>query len=70
MKADAALPSLMSEHPDVHTLQSVLLRSRHIYVIGRDTGYGAACEVALKLKECCVLHAEAYSSFEVLHGPL
>ena len=42
----------------------------NIYVIGRDTGYGAAQEVALKLKECCALHAEAYSSSEVLHGPL
>jgi glucosamine--fructose-6-phosphate aminotransferase (isomerizing) len=41
-----------------------------VYVIGRDTGFGAALEVALKLKECCALHAEAYSSSEVLHGPL
>jgi glucosamine--fructose-6-phosphate aminotransferase (isomerizing) len=70
LKADAALPSVMSEHPDAHTLQSALLSSRHVYVVGRDTGYGAACEVALKLKECCALHAEAYSSAEVLHGPL
>ena len=29
-----------------------------------------AQEVALKLKECCSLHAEAYSASEVLHGPL
>ena len=39
-------------------------------MIGRDTGYGAAQEVALKLKETCALHAEAYSASEVLHGPL
>ncbi len=38
--------------------------------IGRDCGFGAAQELALKLKECCALHAEAYSSSEVLHGPL
>ena len=31
---------------------------------------GAAQEVTLKLKECCTLHAEAYSASEVLHGPL
>jgi glucosamine--fructose-6-phosphate aminotransferase (isomerizing) len=49
---------------------SALLRAQHVYVIGRDTGYGAAQEIALKLKECCALHAEAYSSSEVLHGPL
>jgi glucosamine--fructose-6-phosphate aminotransferase (isomerizing) len=57
-------------HPKAAALQSALLRTRHVYVIGRDTGYGAAQEVALKLKECCALHAEAYSSSEVLHGPL
>ncbi len=49
---------------------AALLRASHVYVIGRDCGYGAAQELALKLKECCALHAEAYSSSEVLHGPL
>lgn len=57
-------------HPKAKALTAALLRARHVYVIGRDTGYGAAHEVALKLKECCALHAEAYSSSEVLHGPL
>jgi len=57
-------------HPKAKDLCDALLRAQHVYVIGRDTGYGAAHEVALKLKECCVLHAEAYSSSEVLHGPL
>ena len=57
-------------HPKASDLCSALLRAQHVYVIGRDTGFGAAQEVALKLKECCALHAEAYSSSEVLHGPL
>ena len=57
-------------HPRSAQIRAALLRARHVYVIGRDTGYGAAHEVALKLKECCALHAEAYSSSEVLHGPL
>lgn len=65
-----ALQDLPSQHPAAATLKSAFLRARHIYVIGRDTGYGAAHEIALKLKECCALHAEAYSSSEVLHGPL
>lgn len=65
-----ALGHLSSQHPRAAALQSAFLRARHIYVIGRDTGYGTAHEVALKLKECCALHAEAYSSSEVLHGPL
>lgn len=56
--------------PQAAALQAALLRAHHVYVIGRDTGYGAAHELALKLKECCAIHAEAYSSSEVLHGPL
>jgi glucosamine--fructose-6-phosphate aminotransferase (isomerizing) len=56
--------------PQTRALLSALLRASHVYVIGRDTGFGAAQELALKLKECCALHAEAYSSSEVLHGPL
>lgn len=56
--------------PQAKAVVSALLRARHVYVIGRDTGYGAAQELALKLKETCAIHAEAYSSSEVLHGPL
>jgi glucosamine--fructose-6-phosphate aminotransferase (isomerizing) len=56
--------------PNSGALVSALLRAQHVYVIGRDTGFGAAQELALKLKETCALHAEAYSSSEVLHGPL
>ena len=68
--AVAALSGQTTTHPRAKALQAALLRARNVYVIGRDTGYGAAHEVALKLKECCALHAEAYSSSEVLHGPL
>ncbi|SEW12730.1 glutamine--fructose-6-phosphate transaminase [Aliiroseovarius sediminilitoris] len=69
-KSVAALKGVSTNHPRAKALQSALLRARNVYVIGRDTGYGAAHEVALKLKECCSLHAEAYSASEVLHGPL
>jgi glucosamine--fructose-6-phosphate aminotransferase (isomerizing) len=40
-----------------------------LYALGRGTGLGAALEIALKLKETCRLHAEAFSTAEVLHGP-
>jgi len=66
----AALEGLDTSHPAAADLQAALLRARHVYVIGRDTGFGAAQEIALKLKECCALHAEPYSASEVLHGPL
>ena len=57
-------------HPQSEIIINELLQSQHIYVLGRDTGLGAAQEVALKLKECCALHAESYSVSEVMHGPL
>jgi glucosamine--fructose-6-phosphate aminotransferase (isomerizing) len=41
-----------------------------LYVIGRGIGLGAASEMALKFKETCRLHAEAFSAAEVMHGPL
>jgi glucosamine--fructose-6-phosphate aminotransferase (isomerizing) len=41
-----------------------------LYVIGRGTGLSVAMEAALKLKEVCGLHAEAYSGAELQHGPM
>jgi glucosamine--fructose-6-phosphate aminotransferase (isomerizing) len=42
----------------------------NLYVVGRGFGLGIAQEAALKLKETCGLHAEAFSSAEVRHGPM
>jgi glucosamine--fructose-6-phosphate aminotransferase (isomerizing) len=47
-----------------------LAGARSLYVLGRGVGLGAALEIALKLKETCRLHAEAFSTAEVVHGPL
>ena len=40
------------------------------YVVGRGPALPVAAEAALKLKETAVLHAEAFSGAEVMHGPL
>ncbi|AJP71786.1 SIS domain-containing protein [Sphingomonas hengshuiensis] len=47
-----------------------LTGARNLFVIGRGYGLGIAQEMALKLKETCALHAEAYSAAEVRHGPM
>ena len=39
-------------------------------MLGRGPALPIAAEAALKLKETCVLHAEAFSGAEVMHGPL
>jgi glucosamine--fructose-6-phosphate aminotransferase (isomerizing) len=41
-----------------------------LYTVGRGVGFGAALEIALKFKETCGLHAEAFSAAEVRHGPM
>jgi glucosamine--fructose-6-phosphate aminotransferase (isomerizing) len=46
-----------------------LVPARHLYVIARGIGLGIAQEAALKCKETCGLHAEAFSEAEVRHGP-
>lgn len=43
---------------------------QNLFVIGRGLGFGIAQEAALKLKETCGLHAEAFSAAEVKHGPM
>jgi glucosamine--fructose-6-phosphate aminotransferase (isomerizing) len=48
----------------------VLTTASSLYVVGRGVGFGVAREAALKLKETCGLHAEAFSTAEVRHGPM
>ncbi len=47
-----------------------LRQARSLFVLGRGLTFGIAQEAALKLKETCGLHAEAYSAAEVKHGPM
>lgn len=42
----------------------------HLYVVSRGLGLAIAQEAALKFKETCGLHAEAFSTAEVRHGPM
>jgi glucosamine--fructose-6-phosphate aminotransferase (isomerizing) len=65
------LPALMERawQLDWTPAVSLLERAQHLYVVGRGLGLGAAQEIALKCKETCGLHAEAFSSAEVRHGP-
>ena len=48
----------------------VLEDAASLYVVGRGPGYAAAQEAALKFKETCGLHAEAFSAAELRHGPM
>ncbi len=41
-----------------------------LFTLGRGPSWAISNEAALKFKETCLIHAESYSSAEVLHGPV
>lgn len=51
-------------------LAGALTEGRSLFVLGRGPSLAIANEAALKFKETCAMHAEAYSAAEVMHGPL
>ncbi len=51
-------------------MEAGFAKAGSLYVLGRGPSLAIAGEAALKLKETSGLHAEAYSSAEVIHGPL
>lgn len=61
----AALESLLDSH-EPFTLDG----ADDVWLLGRGLNQGVATEIALKLKETCYLGTHAYSSAEVLHGPV
>lgn len=72
MHALEALPDALRAafEQDWTALSDGLVAADHLFVLGRGIGLGAAQEAALKCKETCGLHAEAYSTAEVKHGPM
>ena len=72
LSALAALPELLERAwmLDWSAAIEPLEDAQSLYVLGRGVGFGVAEEAALKLKETCGLHAEAFSAAEVRHGPM
>jgi glucosamine--fructose-6-phosphate aminotransferase (isomerizing) len=71
----AAIGRLPSRLADAATLDwsaavSALSDAKSLVTIGRGSTLAIAREAALKLKETCNLHAEAFSGAEFLHGPV
>jgi glucosamine--fructose-6-phosphate aminotransferase (isomerizing) len=68
----AKLPAQLSRawQCDWHEGVEALRDAHNLYVVARGFGLAVAQEAALKFKETCGLHAEAFSSAEVRHGPM
>ncbi|TAM57454.1 MAG: SIS domain-containing protein [Rhodanobacter sp.] len=78
-RGDADLGAVLQVLPDAlragwdtdwSSLSEGLLAAHNLFVVGRGFGLGIALEAALKFKETCGLHAEAFSAAEVRHGPM
>ena len=66
------LPSVLdssSAAPPATEAIATLAQASSLFVVGRGATHAIAAEAALKLKETSAIHAEAFSSAEVLHGP-
>ncbi len=78
-KGDDALRAALRRLPD-HlanatqidwpSLQSAIDPASSLFTLGRGPAWAISNEAALKFKETCQIHAESYSSAEVLHGPV
>ena len=72
LNAVLGLPDTLSRAAKIRWPEAIELAaaSESLYVLGRGPALPIAAETALKLKETCAIHAEAYSIAEVMHGPL
>lgn len=66
------LPKVLEQaaHADWSAVGAALAQRNSLFCLGRGPAYAISNEAALKFKETCQLHAESYSSAEVLHGPV
>ena len=71
-RALRGLPQLLEQavQQDWPDLRAALGASGSVYCLGRGPAWAVSNEAALKFKETCQIHAESYSSAEVLHGPV
>ena len=72
LKAAEQMPQLLEAawSEDWSAGASAIAAAQNMFIIGRGPTYGIAQEAALKLKETCGIHAEAFSAAEVRHGPM
>ncbi|WP_296420166.1 glutamine--fructose-6-phosphate transaminase (isomerizing) [Pseudooctadecabacter sp.] len=74
LEAIKSVPALMSQALSLGEQSSDVSRklaeARDILFLGRGPMYALAHEGALKLKEISYIHAEAYASGELKHGPI
>jgi glucosamine--fructose-6-phosphate aminotransferase (isomerizing) len=66
----SAINTALDQSDAIQRVAQLLSESRDVLFLGRGSMYPLALEGALKLKEISYIHAEAYASGELKHGPI
>jgi glucosamine--fructose-6-phosphate aminotransferase (isomerizing) len=61
---------VLALEPEIAAIATGLAEAKSALFLGRGVMYATALEAALKLKELSYIHAEAYASGELKHGPI
>jgi glucosamine--fructose-6-phosphate aminotransferase (isomerizing) len=69
-KLPALCQQVLELDPQIEAIFEAFVEKHHALFLGRGEQYPIALEGALKLKEISYIHAEAYPSGELKHGPL
>lgn len=64
------LEGQLEQKNKIKDLSKKYSKYNNFFYLGKNLLYGTACECSLKLKELSYVHAEAYSTGELKHGPL
>ena len=72
LKALRDLPQQLEKAAQINwpEVRAAIGERQSLFTLGRGTSLAVSNEAALKFKETSQLHAESYSSAEVLHGPV
>ena len=69
-KINSVIDSIYQLETDIKKIASKFKNKEHTLFLSKGSSYPIALEAALKLKEISYIHASAYHSGELKHGPL
>lgn len=69
-KVPEYIDDILENRKTIKSMAKTYLYANELFYIGKGFSYPTALEAALKMKEISYIHAEAYASGELKHGPL
>ncbi|MEE2770536.1 MAG: glutamine--fructose-6-phosphate transaminase (isomerizing) [Pseudomonadota bacterium] len=64
------MQAILSLDTVINFISEKVQNHKHLFLLGRGLFYPVMLEAALKIKELCYLHTEAFAAGEMKHGPL